>query len=474
MAAVQGIRGMNVLWLPISHVLFSHQMFSNLRREALILLIGDLFFLAFSLWATLLLRYSAFPGSRTIYTHFVPFSFLFIFSVLVFLIAGLYEKHTLLVKSKLPEMVFYAQVANIAVAAIFFFLVPYFGIQPKTNLFIYLVLSTVFVSAWRLYLFPFLSVVTPAPALLVGEGKECEDVIREVNGNTRYAMRFVAHIDMAGRSVEEIQKSILSQLKETGASIVVMPFGPLRDQSFSKEWDTLMLSHVVFIDLPNLYEDLFDSVALSLLDTRWFLGTRAKTPTALYDVLKRVTDVILAVGALIFLLPLILIVTLLLIVGEGGSPFIFQKRIGKNNRMISIIKFRTMLFDDGEDPEKKKNNRVTRLGAFLRRTQIDEIPQFWNVLRGDIALIGPRPEIPHFVTEYARVIPYYETRHLIQPGISGWAQIKHASPPKFKLDVEATKQKLSYDLFYFKHRSFALDMEIVLRTIKILLGRASR
>jgi len=449
-------------------------MFLNLRREAFILLIGDLCFLAFSLWATLLLRYSAFPDSHTVYTHFVPFSFLFIFSVLVFLIAGLYEKHTLLVKSKLPEMVFYAQMANIAVAAIFFFLVPYFGIQPKTNLFIYLVLSTIFVSSWRLYFFPFLSVVKPAPALLVGEGKETEDVMGEVNGNTRYAMRFVARVDMGGRSIEEIQKTIISHLKETGVSIVVMPFGRLRDQSFSKEWDALMLSNVLFINLPDLYEDLFDSVPLSLLDTRWFLGARARTPTALYDVLKRGTDTMLALSALIFLLPLILIIAFLLALGEGGGPFIFQKRIGKGNRVISIIKFRTMLFDDGEDPEKKKHNRVTHLGAFLRRTQIDEIPQFWNVLRGDIALIGPRPEIPHFVTEYARVIPYYETRHLIQPGISGWAQIKHASPPKFKLDVEATKQKLSYDLYYFKHRSFALDMEIVLRTIKILLGRASR
>jgi lipopolysaccharide/colanic/teichoic acid biosynthesis glycosyltransferase len=138
------------------------------------------------------------------------------------------------------------------------------------------------------------------------------------------------------------------------------------------------------------------------------------------------------------------------------------------------VKFRTMLFDDGEDPEKKKLNRITAFGAFLRKTQFDEVPQFWNILKGDISLIGPRPEIPRFVEAYRKDIPFYEMRHLIQPGLSGWAQIKHASPPKFKLDVEATRNKLSYDLYYLKYRSFFLDLEIILRTIKILLARASQ
>jgi lipopolysaccharide/colanic/teichoic acid biosynthesis glycosyltransferase len=133
-----------------------------------------------------------------------------------------------------------------------------------------------------------------------------------------------------------------------------------------------------------------------------------------------------------------------------------------------------MLFDDGEDAEKKKLNRITRFGALLRKTQLDEVPQFWNVLTGDLSLIGPRPEIPHFVETYEREIPYYGARHLIQPGISGWAQVRHASPPKFRLDVPATENKLSYDLYYFKHRSLLLDTLIILQTIKILVARASK
>lgn len=444
------------------------------RREAYLLLLGDVIVLAFSLWATLLVRSALFPDLDTIITHFVPFSFLFAFSVLVFLIAGLYEGHTLLVKSKLPQTVFYAQIANIAAGAIFFFLVPYFGIQPKTNLFIYLFLSTTLVSAWRLYAFPFLTATSASPALLVGEGEEFKAILGEVNGNNRYSVRFVNTIDTHANA-ESVREAILANVGQSKVSVVVLPFTLLRTFESSPEWDALLLSGVRFVDLVALYEDIFGRVALPLLDQGWFLKITTRRPTALYDICKRVVDVTLSVLALIILSPLILFVSCLLLFGEGaGAPFIFQKRLGKDNREITIIKFRTMLYDDGEDPEKKKNNRITKLGHFLRRTQIDEVPQFWNVLRGDISLIGPRPEIPHFVHEYAKNIPYYETRHLIPPGISGWAQIKHASPPKFKLDIEATKDKLSYDLYYLKHRSFFLDMEIILRTVKILISRVGR
>ncbi len=443
------------------------------RREALVLLIGDLCFLAFSLWATLLIRYGQFPSGHILSTHLVPFSFLFLFSVIIFLITGLYEKHTLLVKSKLPEMVFYAQVANIAVGAIFFFLVP-FGIQPKTNLVIYLFLSTVLVSAWRLYLFPFFSAVSQAPALLVGTGKECAETLEEVNGNTRYTVRFVEFCDTKDIPAGKLREAIAQSVKHTGASIVVIPLSLLREAGPSPRGDALMLAGARFIDFGDLYEDLFDRVALPFLEERWFLEAEGHTPTVLYDIFKRASDIALSATALAVLSPVFLGVIAIMHFFEGGRSFIAQKRVGRDGREVGIIKFRTMLFDDGEDPEKKKQNRVTSFGGFLRKTQIDEFPQFWNVLKGDLSLIGPRPEIPHFVREYAAVIPYYETRHLIPPGISGWAQIKHASPPKFRLDVEATRAKLSYDLYYLKHRSFLLDMEIVLRTLKIVFARASK
>ena len=114
---------------------------------------------------------------------------------------------------------------------------------------------------------------------------------------------------------------------------------------------------------------------------------------------------------------------------------------------------------------------VTRVGKFLRFTRIDELPQLWNVLRGDISLIGPRPEKPSYAAIYEKEVPYYNVRHLIQPGLSGWAQIYHKTPPKFAASSEDTAMKLSYDLYYIKNRSFLLDLTIALKTVKELVSR---
>ena len=115
---------------------------------------------------------------------------------------------------------------------------------------------------------------------------------------------------------------------------------------------------------------------------------------------------------------------------------------------------------------------VTYVGNFLRRTRIDELPQLWNVLKGDISLIGPRPELPTLAKVYEQEIPYYNIRHLIKPGLSGWAQLYHTDPPKVVADSEKTRRKLSYDIFYIKNRSFMLDVKIALKTIKTLLSRS--
>lgn len=461
---------MHALRFAAPPVVWGRQMPVSFRRESLVLFLGDIVALVFSLWATLLVRYAEFPSWSIFYAHLVPFLFLFALSAGVFLIAGLYEKHTLFVKSRLPETVFYAQIANVIVGALFFFLVPYFGIQPKTNLFIYLLLSTALVSGWRLYVFPLVSAGSPEPALLVGTGAAYREVLEEINGNTSHAIRFVREIetrDPPGKGAEEAIRAAAVD----GLSTIVAPFSLLRE-SAARGWEELILKGVRFVDLETLYENLFDRAALPLLDDRWFLEERSRTPAAMYDIFKRLTDVFISALALALLSPFLLAIGLVL--SMGGSAFIFQTRVGKGGREITIIKFRTMLFDDGEDPEKKARNKITRFGAFLRKTRLDELPQFWNVLRGDLSLIGPRPEIPRFVDAYAKEIPYYRMRHLLTPGISGWAQIKHASPPKFMLDVEATRNKLSYDLYYLKHRSFLLDMQIVLRTLKIFLVWASR
>ena len=455
--------------LTLPRVVWWKPMKISERREAPLLFLGDIVFFSIALYATLVVRYSQLPDMHYLSIHFVPFSFLFLASTLVFFIAGLYEKHTLVVKESLSATILYAQTANIILAAAFFFLAPFFEIQPKGFLFIYLLLSVAFISLWRMYLLTLLSLRRPEPAVLIGEGEEAENMHEEINGNTRYSIRFSRfyHIGQEPPLTKDVLRSLISS---SGAAIVVIPFSIFKDPGLAQARTEAMRGGVQFIDQADVYEELFDRVSLASVDERMLQFSES----FFYSALKRVTDVVLSVLALVLLSPVFLVVGLLLKAGEGRNALIFQERVGKNNRLIKIIKFRTMLFDDAGDPERQKNNRVTVFGAFLRKTQIDEMPQFWNVLMGELSLIGPRPEIPSLVAEYERQIPYYSARHQLSPGISGWAQIKHASPPKWKLDIEATRNKLSYDLYYLKKRSVILDSVIILRTVQILLSRAGK
>jgi lipopolysaccharide/colanic/teichoic acid biosynthesis glycosyltransferase len=153
----------------------------------------------------------------------------------------------------------------------------------------------------------------------------------------------------------------------------------------------------------------------------------------------------------------------------SGSPaFITNERVGKGGTVFKMFKLRTMLYNDRGDEKLRAKNRVTALGKFLRKSRIDELPQLWNILAGDVSFIGPRPELPTLVAVYEAEIPYYQVRHLIQPGLSGWAQIRDYDAPKGGPDVERTKVKLSYDLYYLKRRSFGLDLSITLKTLRAL------
>ena len=190
----------------------------------------------------------------------------------------------------------------------------------------------------------------------------------------------------------------------------------------------------------------------------------------MYDLGKRLMDIVISVPLLIIPVVIYPFVLVAVKITDRGPVFIWQERVGKNGRLFKILKYRTMLFDDGGNVMLDEN-QVTPVGAFLRRTRLDEFPQLWNVLKGDLSLIGPRPELPPLVKRYTEEIPYYNIRHLIKPGLSGWAQLYHENHPHHLADVSETKVKLSYDLFYIKNRSFLLDLRIALRTLQVLLSR---
>lgn len=441
------------------------------KKEALILFLGDIFFFIFSLWLALWIRFGQLPTQDRFITHFVPFSFLFVVWFLVYFIAGLYEKHTLILKSKLPSVIFNAQIVNSIFAVIFFYTLPVFGITPKTLLFVYLVISFICILLWRLYGIRFISRGGKQPALLIGSGAEMKELLEEVNANPRYGLSFISSIDLSDGTSIDVQEDIITPVYSNDIKIIVIDFSHEKVAPFLPHLYNLIFSKVRFIDSHRVYEDIFDRIPLSLVTYSWFLENISVSSKFAYDFLKRTMDIIISLP--LFLVSLIMypFVFAAIKLEDGNEIFSVQQRIGQNNHVIKLIKFRTMLFNDNGDwKEKGVTNRVTKVGAFLRKTRLDEFPQLWNVLKGDISLIGPRPEFPEPVRRYSEEIPYYNIRHIIKPGLSGWAQI-YGAHPHHGTDVSQTREKLSYDIFYIKSRSFWLDIKIALKTIKELISR---
>jgi len=442
------------------------------KSESFFLLLGDLIFFYVSLWLTLLLRYGDIPQGGLLKTHIEAFSLLFIVWLVVFFIAGLYEKHTLILKSKLPNIILNAQVANSLLAVLFFYVIPYFNITPKTNLFIYLLISLGMILLWRNYGIVVLGPIKKQKGLLIGSGKEMQDLKEEVNNNTRYNLEFTSFIDLDEIDGESFHKEVLNKVYSEGVSIIVVDLHNEKVEAILPNLYNLIFSRIQFVDIHKVYEEIFDRVPLALVRYNWFLENLSLSPKKTYTVIKRAIDIFVSFVLGVLSLVLYPFVVLALKIEDGGKVFYVNERLGQNNKTIKIFKFRSMRnLDSGEEALKSKN-LITRVGAFLRKTRIDELPQLWNVLRGDLSLIGPRPEIPELAYIYEEEVSYYNVRHLIKPGLSGWAQLYQKTPPKFQTHSEATKLKLSYDLYYIKNRSLFLDLKIVLKTIKTLLSRS--
>jgi len=433
------------------------------KKEPITLFLGDIVFFFVALWFTLFMRYGELPTPNLLINHLIPFSILFLSWVVVFFIAGLYEKHTRILKSRLPSVIFNAQVTNSIIAVLFFYFIPYFGITPKTNLFIYLGISFILILAWRLYFIPLLGFRKKENAILIGSGEEMKELYEEVNNNERYNLKFISSVDLNKIDALDFQNEVLNRIYGEGVSSIVVDLKNEKVEPILPRLYNLIFSKIKFIDKYKIYEDIFDRVPLSLVGYNWFLENISSSSKTGYDFLKRVTDIgasfILGILSL-FIYPFIVLAIKL---DDGGPIFFTQERVVQNNKVVRILKFRSMT---NEEPKV-----VTRVGALLRKTRIDELPQLWNVFRGDLSLVGPRPEIPELVKLYEKEIPYYNVRHLIKPGLSGWAQLYHEHHPHHQADADKTKVKLSYDLYYIKNRSLILDLKIALKTLKVLLSR---
>ncbi len=222
-------------------------------------------------------------------------------------------------------------------------------------------------------------------------------------------------------------------------------------------------------ECTSFFERVTGKVHIDMLRPSWLIFDGRKRETRLKNLVREVVHRGLALIGLIISLPIAILTSILIKIESKGAIFYEQERVGKNGKIFKVIKFRSMRTDAEKDGKPvwatADDARVTRVGSLIRKIRVDEIPQFWNIIKGEMSFVGPRPERPHFVEQLAEEIPFYEHRHLTAPGLTGWAQIKYP----YGASVEDARQKLQYDLYYIKNQSLALDLVIVFETVKTVL-----
>ncbi len=233
----------------------------------------------------------------------------------------------------------------------------------------------------------------------------------------------------------------------------------------------MKLDGVAFAHLASVYEEYTGKIAVENLRPSWFIFSDGFRKSAWTGAVKRAMDLALAAVGLVIGAPLMVLTALAIWLTSDGPVLFHQRRVGLQNKPITVHKFRSMRVDaeaaTGAVWSQQGDPRITSIGGFLRRTRLDELPQLWTVLKGDMSFVGPRPERPEFVEQLTQQIPFYGQRHVVRPGLTGWAQIRYT----YGASVEDAMMKLQYDLFYIKNHSIALDIYIVFSTIKTVVLR---
>ena len=441
----------------------------NLKR--VLLLIGDIAVLYLSLWVALFIRYGADFDLSCWEQHFWPFTFIYWFWLIIFYIAGLYE-----LTSARNNIGFYSILLktlgiNTALAIAFFYFIPFFGITPKTNLFVNLIIFIVLFSGWRqVYNYSVKSLVSVNNILFIGKNKEINHIEQNINTHPQIGYRVAEKIEP-----KDIQTpfDLLELVTQKNIKTIITAIDPHLDQRLVQGLYQCLPLKTSFYDLPSFHEKILGKVPVSSIGEIWFLENLTESQKNFYEASKRILDML---GSFVFgIISLIFypLIALIIKIDSRGSVFYRQKRIGSDGQVFTVIKFRTMI----EEAEKEgvkwadyQDYRITKFGKLMRKIRLDELPQLWNIFIGQMSFIGPRPERVEFVQQLEKEIPYYQVRHIIKPGLTGWAQVNF----RYGASVKDSIEKLQYELYYIKHRSFILDLSILLRTIKIVLKGGGR
>lgn len=416
----------------------------------------------------------------------VPFWFYLLPIIWMLLLVELYEPHVAGSGRKTTRGIAIAAFVGLAVYSLVFIITQDPTNLPRVGVGAFLLYASFLTLVWRmLFIRIYKTTGLRRRILLIGAGKAGQTLAELYQTVSAPSFNIIGFIDddkqkvrktFHGLPVMGTSNQLLHLMDAYRISdLVVAINGEIEGATFQAILDA-QEKGVDVTRMPILYEEMTSRVPVHHLESDWIIRSFVDElrVSGFYELFKRIIDILGGTaGLLIFAIGFPFLALAVLI--DSGFPILYsQPRLGRGGLVFTIYKFRTMHqtaeADIGARTTSENDPRVTRVGNFLRKSRLDELPQFWNVLRGEMSLVGPRAEIPELVAEYQKQIPFYRARLLVKPGLTGWAQINYG----YVASVTETAVKLEYDLYYIKHRTFSMDFQIILRTIGTVIQRTGR
>ncbi|NUO08240.1 MAG: sugar transferase [Candidatus Brocadia sp.] len=448
-----------------------------IAKRLIMLIIGDLFIVNGSIFLSAIIRLGLSDGWVYIRSNPVAFVLTGMVFIFTFFFAELYDTR--------KDFKSIGNIMTIALASASAFIIITFlfyinwSLRIGRGVFVINgVLITLFIIGWRiLYSHLLEQPIFRRNVLIVGAGWAGKTILQEINRSKKSGLRVAGFIDddpskqdklIDGVPVFGGRYAIDAVLRQNDVGLIVNAITHEKHADLIKALINCSWNGIDIVDMPTIYEQLTGKIPFKHINDMWMLHVVISKPKLYGKLIKSIVEIFFALTLFVLLMPAMLIIALLIKIDSRGRVFYTQERIGKDGKEFTIIKFRTMVenaeSNTGAVYTADNDPRITKVGRFLRKWRLDEIPQLLNVIKGEMSLIGPRPERYVFIQDFEGKIPFYTQRLAVRPGLTGWAQVKYP----YASSIEQTEEKLQYDLYYIKNMSFILDVVVLLKTITVV------
>lgn len=433
----------------------------NSKTRSVVLIVGDYFLFHFSMILTIVfLRPSADPHYLNL--HIKIFPYIFGFWLIVNYIEGLYSLSTTLLNSLAISMS-RSKILSVMGSFVIFYLIPGSEITPRRNLLLIGIISFFLSYLWHQFLRKIISSNRfKIKTTILGDMNAVKIILDDIKSKPFLGFEVIGN----SQNIENLSLN--------DSDLIVVDRAQLKSTSITNQLLNLIGRDISIMELSRFSEIVSGKIPLSAIDSAWFLEVCGKPISLGNRIMKNLIDKLSALF-LFFIMCLIYLFLLPILMIISGRPLFFsQTRTGYLGRPFTIYKLRTMIVNaekTGAQWATPGDSRITPIGHFLRKTRLDELPQLWNILKGDMSLVGPRPERPEFIDSVLSPrIPFYNQRHLVKPGVTGWAQVNY----RYGYSTDDSLEKLQFDLYYVKNQNVWLDIRILLRTFKTIITGAGQ